>query len=259
MLLQSCSVMMCSSFGAGRLIAGSVALVVIAAGCSSGRGPEQQASPAPDPASMSAAPPASTAPTPEPGERSTPRWPIEHVVFLIKENRTFDNLFGTFPGANGVSFGYDRGVRRQLTQGTDGSIGREHRFRGHPALLHVLAGGVEPRKHGRVQSGRRLGPVGLYAASSGAASQLVALGVPVRARRQLLLLRAGTLVPEPPVLRSPRSPVAPTTTRGGPAGSARAIPSDATRRRGRRSGSWTRRVTRSRSSRASTSRPRAIC
>ena len=125
MLLQSCSVMMCSSFGAGRLIAGSVALVVIAAGCSSGRGPEQQASPAPDPASMSAAPPASTAPTPEPGERSTPRWPIEHVVFLIKENRTFDNLFGTFPGANGVSFGYDRGVRRPLTQGTDGSIGSE--------------------------------------------------------------------------------------------------------------------------------------
>ena len=25
--------------------------------------------------------------------------PIKHVVFLVKENRTFDNLFGTFPGA----------------------------------------------------------------------------------------------------------------------------------------------------------------
>lgn len=28
--------------------------------------------------------------------------PIEHVVLIIKENHTFDNYFGTFPGANGV-------------------------------------------------------------------------------------------------------------------------------------------------------------
>jgi phospholipase C len=25
--------------------------------------------------------------------------PIEHVVFIIKENRSFDSYFGTFPGA----------------------------------------------------------------------------------------------------------------------------------------------------------------
>ena len=56
---------------------------------------------------------------------SDTRWPIKHVVFLIKENRTFDNLFGTFPGADGVTFGYDQGVRRALTPGTDGSIGSE--------------------------------------------------------------------------------------------------------------------------------------
>jgi len=30
---------------------------------------------------------------------------IEHVVFLIKENRSFDNYFGTFPGANGATTG----------------------------------------------------------------------------------------------------------------------------------------------------------
>jgi phospholipase C len=30
------------------------------------------------------------------------RWPIEHVVFIIKENRSFDHMFGSFPGANGV-------------------------------------------------------------------------------------------------------------------------------------------------------------
>ena len=40
--------------------------------------------------------------------------PIKHVVFIIKENRTFDDLFGTFPGANGVSFGMDMGTRRPL-------------------------------------------------------------------------------------------------------------------------------------------------
>lgn len=30
---------------------------------------------------------------------------IEHVVFIIKENRTFDNYFGTFPGADGATSG----------------------------------------------------------------------------------------------------------------------------------------------------------
>jgi phospholipase C len=30
---------------------------------------------------------------------------IDHIVFLVKENRTFDTLFGTFPGANGATKG----------------------------------------------------------------------------------------------------------------------------------------------------------
>jgi len=30
---------------------------------------------------------------------------IQHVIFFIKENRTFDNYFGQFPGANGTSCG----------------------------------------------------------------------------------------------------------------------------------------------------------
>jgi phospholipase C len=29
--------------------------------------------------------------------------PIQHIVLIVKENRTYDNLFGTFPGANGAS------------------------------------------------------------------------------------------------------------------------------------------------------------
>jgi phospholipase C len=30
---------------------------------------------------------------------------IQHIVFLIKENRTFDHYFGTFPGADGATSG----------------------------------------------------------------------------------------------------------------------------------------------------------
>jgi phospholipase C len=34
--------------------------------------------------------------------------PIQHVVILIQENRSFDNLFATFPGANGATYGCAR-------------------------------------------------------------------------------------------------------------------------------------------------------
>ena len=34
--------------------------------------------------------------------------PIQHVVILIQENRTFNNLFATFPGAVGTTTGYER-------------------------------------------------------------------------------------------------------------------------------------------------------
>ena len=31
--------------------------------------------------------------------------PIQHIVFIVKENRSFDNMFGKFPGANGATQG----------------------------------------------------------------------------------------------------------------------------------------------------------
>ncbi len=31
--------------------------------------------------------------------------PIQHIIFIIKENRTFDSLFGLFPGADGTTTG----------------------------------------------------------------------------------------------------------------------------------------------------------
>ena len=47
------------------------------------------------------------------------RWPIKHVVYLIKENRTYDNMFGLFPGGNGARTGMDFGVRVPLTRALD--------------------------------------------------------------------------------------------------------------------------------------------
>ncbi|HEV2951151.1 MAG TPA: alkaline phosphatase family protein, partial [Actinomycetota bacterium] len=47
------------------------------------------------------------------------RWPIKHVVFVIKENRTTDHLFGRFPGVNGVTEGYDGDQLRPLTPPPD--------------------------------------------------------------------------------------------------------------------------------------------
>ena len=38
---------------------------------------------------------------------SSPTGQIKHIVFFIKENRTFDDYFGTYPGANGATTATD--------------------------------------------------------------------------------------------------------------------------------------------------------
>ena len=43
------------------------------------------------------------------------RWPIKRVVYLMMENRSFDNLFGRFPGANGTTVGLKLGQEVPLT------------------------------------------------------------------------------------------------------------------------------------------------
>lgn len=55
---------------------------------------------------------------------------IKHLVFLIKENRSFDNLFGRFPGADGATSGLTKGGQR-ITLGpglmvTDPDIGHDY-------------------------------------------------------------------------------------------------------------------------------------
>jgi len=41
----------------------------------------------------------------EPGEEPKPNTPIEHFMVLMQENHSFDNYFGTYPGADGVPEG----------------------------------------------------------------------------------------------------------------------------------------------------------
>jgi phospholipase C len=57
------------------------------------------------------------------------RHKIEHIIFIVKENRTFDHLFGKFPGADGASKGRtcDGGVV-PLAQAADDSPGPAHSF-----------------------------------------------------------------------------------------------------------------------------------
>ena len=56
-------------------------------------------------------------------DRFSTRTPIKHVVFLIMENRSFDNVFGRFPGADGTRVGNDDGSPRPLTKA---SLQRAH-------------------------------------------------------------------------------------------------------------------------------------
>jgi phospholipase C len=55
--------------------------------------------------------------------------PITHVIVIMEENHTFDNLFGTFPGANGVTL-------PQAPNPTSGDIDHEG-----PATLAAIDGG----------------------------------------------------------------------------------------------------------------------
>jgi phospholipase C len=65
--------------------------------------------------------------------------PIEHVVFIIKENRTFDHMFGRFPGAEGTTTGETcDGDVIPLPRADDRVPGPVHSF---DAALRAMNGG----------------------------------------------------------------------------------------------------------------------
>ncbi|MBI3726124.1 hypothetical protein HY251_19520 [bacterium] len=102
------------------LLAGIAAIAV--EGCSGGAKsspPAQAGSAAPaatDASDSTAAVPTAAAPVaPPPKPVLTASTAIEHVFIIVKENHTFDNFFGTFPGANGSMKAVDsKGKTRDL-------------------------------------------------------------------------------------------------------------------------------------------------
>ena len=97
-----------------------VGLALIAVSCSTSEAePRAPTSPTP-----SASPSAVTRGSPDAFDADAleTTTPIKHVVFLIKENRSFDHLFGTFPKADGVTNGMAFGQPRTLTRGTEGRV-----------------------------------------------------------------------------------------------------------------------------------------
>lgn len=64
---------------------------------------------------------------------------IDHVVYLIKENRTFDHMFGRFPGADGATTGLTCDGREiPLVRASDDTPGPNHSFQ---AGLTAINGG----------------------------------------------------------------------------------------------------------------------
>jgi phospholipase C len=74
------------------------------------------------------------------GEIDT-QWPIKRVVYLMLENRSFDNIFGKFPGANGTTVGVRDGKEVPLTRCTSwlpGDLAHDY-----AAALNHLNGGKQ--------------------------------------------------------------------------------------------------------------------
>ena len=51
-----------------------------------------------------ARPPAVAEPSPDPRRESEGIFKLDHLIFIVQENRSFDHYFGTYPGADGFRF-----------------------------------------------------------------------------------------------------------------------------------------------------------
>src|SRR5437762_664130 len=97
-----------------RVTWAAAALLVAAVACSSATGkPNGGGTSSPPPPSSP-----SIRPTRVDSARFSTTTPIKHVIFIIKENRSFDNMFGTYPGADDASMANDKGRQRPLVHGS---------------------------------------------------------------------------------------------------------------------------------------------
>jgi len=85
-----------------RLLVGAAVLTVLAVACIGGA---DRTSSIPTDLDPGAVQPSGFTTQSDPALVAAARAKIKHVVFLVKENRTFDTMFGTFPGADGATSG----------------------------------------------------------------------------------------------------------------------------------------------------------
>jgi phospholipase C len=89
-----------------------VLVLLVSFACTLGGGDTSSAPATPepsDPVPKDLEPSSIVSPSPVPGASAAQvalaRQHIKHIIFLIKENRTFDNLYGRYPGADGATHG----------------------------------------------------------------------------------------------------------------------------------------------------------
>ncbi len=110
----------------GRTVALAVTWVVVAGACSwtGGSGPNGSPRPGEGPSG-----PGPAATSTSDAQLALARRRIEHIVFIVKENRTFDTYFGTFPGADGATKGRRcDGTEVPLVRAKDSTADVEHHF-----------------------------------------------------------------------------------------------------------------------------------
>ena len=149
------------------------------------------------PVKASAPPPPAPRRDPLPLAPSTT--PIKHIVYIIKENRTYDNLFGRFPEGDGATTGKDAGRHHD-------PAGPAARQAGRPPAQPLLGGeGHQRRGHERLLrhqgQGRTPDDDGLYHRQPGPAARLLGLGAPLWPRRPHVHVGAELELPEPPLHR----------------------------------------------------------
>lgn len=75
-------------------------------------------------------------------EKKKSRFPIKHIVYIVKENRTFDNYFARYPGADGADLGVTSTGREVLLQEATDVL--------EPDLGHSFADAVEAINGGKM-------------------------------------------------------------------------------------------------------------
>lgn len=75
-------------------------------------------------------------------QSGSPSSPISHVVLIVQENRTFNNLFATFPGTAGTTTG------KELVGGKVESINLTEEPLEAPRSLRHTYGGYKTAYHG---------------------------------------------------------------------------------------------------------------